>query len=623
MTDVPGLYFLGLSWQHTRGSALLGWVKDDAEFIADQIDAFAEVQTTREPDNARLGAEPKLRETSLKPHPYPSSDRRQRGSAMETTTSPYPLRLTGELSPRLSRGLWLVKWLLAIPHFIVLFFLWIAFAVVSVVAFFAILFTGRYPRGLFDFNVGVLRWSWRVGFYSYSALGTDRYPPFTLKDVPDYPARLEVDYPESLSRGLVLVKWWLLALPQYLIVAVFAGGAWATWTGIGNEWMWSSGGLVGLLVFFAGVVLLFTGRYPQALYDFVLGMNRWVFRVAAYAALMTDAYPPFRLDMGGSEPPTATPPGAVPPTPPRGPLAVGAPTHRPLFRRTNDTAQDSPEARTDSEVRTDLELCDRAAISTRFSTSPVGGKVVVWYDDVEQEVSTALSQASDERLDRPARTTALRSPPGRSNRSERYAGRATGREGRGAAALERDADLIEAAARRTLARSQELLRPLVDATETRLTGTGPARGLGAALRCRPSHSGARTSRLGPAGASADRRASPGRPWPSSATDRARLLRASRPRGRGTPYGRWLRPGAREGRLASRTGHCTAIVRRPARDEAARPRTTAPGDVAKDTLRGGSPGSHRSRRSGTCACGSAFTTRFADRWRATGVSRRGW
>ena len=182
---------------------------------------------------------------------------------METTASPYPLRLTGELSPRLSRGLWLVKWLLAIPHFVVLFFLWVAFAVVSVVAFFAILFTGRYPRGLFDFNVGVLRWSWRVGFYSYSALGTDQYPPFTLKDVPDYPARLDVAYPESLSRGLVLVKWWLLALPHYLVVAVFVGGAWAAWAGVGNGWMWSSGGLVGLLVLFAGVVLLLHGPLPE------------------------------------------------------------------------------------------------------------------------------------------------------------------------------------------------------------------------------------------------------------------------------------------------------------------------------------------------------------------------
>src|SRR5438309_2112484 len=142
-----------------------------------------------------------------------------------------------------------------IPHYIVLFFLWVAYFFASVAAFFAILATGRYPRGLFDFTSGVLRWTWRVGFYSYSALGTDAYPPFTLKDVPDYPARLEIDYPASLSRGLVLVKWWLLALPQYLVVAVFAGVDWAAWTGLGNDWMWSSGGLVGLLVMFAGVVL--------------------------------------------------------------------------------------------------------------------------------------------------------------------------------------------------------------------------------------------------------------------------------------------------------------------------------------------------------------------------------
>jgi hypothetical protein len=226
---------------------------------------------------------------------------------METNTASYPLQLTGELSPELSRGLWIVKWLLAIPHYIVLVFLWIAFVAVSIVAFFAILFTGRYPRGLFDFNVGVLRWSWRVGFYSYSALGTDKYPPFTLKDVPDYPARLEVGYPASLSRGLVLVKWWLLAIPHYLVIGVFVGGAWA---GSGVDRLYGGGGLVGLLVLFAGVMLLFTKRYPKALYDFVLGMNRWAFRVAAYATLMTDVYPPFRLDMGGDEPP-AVPPIAI------------------------------------------------------------------------------------------------------------------------------------------------------------------------------------------------------------------------------------------------------------------------------------------------------------------------
>jgi hypothetical protein len=221
---------------------------------------------------------------------------------------PYPVRIEGRLQPDLSRWLWLVKWFLAIPHYIVLAFLWLTLLVLTVIAFFAILFTGRYPRGIFDFNLGVMRWTWRVLFYSYGALGTDRYPPFTLDDVPDYPARFDVEYPVRLSRGLVLVKWWLLAIPHYLVVGVLLGGASYAAGRAGDYnriWGGYQTGLIGILVLFAGFALLFTNRYPHGIFDFVLGLDRWVARVAAYVFLMRDEYPPFRLDQGGSDSPAA------------------------------------------------------------------------------------------------------------------------------------------------------------------------------------------------------------------------------------------------------------------------------------------------------------------------------
>jgi Domain of unknown function (DUF4389) len=183
----------------------------------------------------------------------------------------YPAGLEITYPPELNRWLPLVKWLLAIPHYIALFFVGILALFVHVYAFFAVLFTGRYPRGAFDFVVGVLRWGFRVA--AYVQLMTDDYPPFTLEDDPSYPLRVDVEYPEHVDRWRPLVHW-LLAWP-YLIVA--AALYWLT----------------GLLTIVAFFTVLFTKRIPRDIFELMVPGLRWNLRGTAYAYFTTTRYPPW------------------------------------------------------------------------------------------------------------------------------------------------------------------------------------------------------------------------------------------------------------------------------------------------------------------------------------------
>jgi hypothetical protein len=133
-----------------------------------------------------------------------------------------------------------------------------------------------------------------VAFYATGVLGTDKYPPFTLART-DYPATFDVSYPARLSRWKVLFKSWLLAFPHLVIVGILAGLLWFLADGPGT------GGLVGLLVFIAALILLVTGVYNTGLFNLVMGIHRWIYRVYAYTSLLRDDYPPFRLDQGPLE----------------------------------------------------------------------------------------------------------------------------------------------------------------------------------------------------------------------------------------------------------------------------------------------------------------------------------
>jgi len=189
-----------------------------------------------------------------------------------TPATSYPVTYDVQYPGELSRWLPLVKWLLAIPHLVILYALGAAAGVVTFIAFFLILFTKRYPKELFDFVVNVNRWTENV--YAYVFLMRDEYPPFSWERG-RYPVTYEVAYPEELSRWLIFVKW-LLAIPHYIIMLFLFIGQ-------------------GLALFVAFFAILFTKKFPNSLFNFVVGADRWRVRVSAYTNLMRDEYPPFSM----------------------------------------------------------------------------------------------------------------------------------------------------------------------------------------------------------------------------------------------------------------------------------------------------------------------------------------
>ena len=193
--------------------------------------------------------------------------------AEATPSMSYPLTFEVRYPEELSRWLIFVKWLLVIPHLIVLYGLGVAANLITLIAWFVILFTKRYPPELFSFVVSINRWGANVTAYTF--LLTDDYPPFSW-DAGEYPLTYDVEYPEELSRWLIFVKW-ILAIPHIIVLAFLFIGA-----------------LLALIA--AWFAILFTKQFPESLFDFLVGVLRWQYRVSAYTNLLRDDYPPFTLE---------------------------------------------------------------------------------------------------------------------------------------------------------------------------------------------------------------------------------------------------------------------------------------------------------------------------------------
>ena len=194
--------------------------------------------------------------------------------------SNYPVHLEGQYDVSPNRLLWIVKFILLVPHYIVVWLLSLPMIATVPLSWLAVVILGRNPQFLRAYHTGLLRWSWRVnfygGWYGGEASNTDRYPPFSFAPREDYPADIVIDYPERSSRLTGFFRW-LLALPHWIAVSLF--------NAVRN-----------VLILLALLALLFTGRYPESLFDIIMALNRWTYRVAAYSLLLVDDYPPFSFD---------------------------------------------------------------------------------------------------------------------------------------------------------------------------------------------------------------------------------------------------------------------------------------------------------------------------------------
>lgn len=224
--------------------------------------------------------------------------------------SHYPIRVTFPRDAGVSRWLWIVKWFLAIPHFIALVVLSIVAIPVLIGTWFSVLFTGKYPESAWNYVTGLLRWSFRVQSYT-SVLSTDKYPPFTLREDPNYPAHVEFDAPNPAQRNRVSVLFrWIyiipLALVVYLLTLDLTGPnfspfpSWSTDT-VSSDRDMVSISILDILRLAAGLSLLFTAVYPEGLYRIVTAVYRFWFRFNAYFALLTDTYPPIKFVPGARE----------------------------------------------------------------------------------------------------------------------------------------------------------------------------------------------------------------------------------------------------------------------------------------------------------------------------------